>query len=290
MVGLSLEGGGIKGSYQAGAYLAFKKCHIKFDGVVGTSIGSLNGAMIASNDGDAMVEMWKNLDVVDALDFEQKEVDKLKKKNPLVYLDFFGDIIKNKGISTEGIKRIVEKNIDFEKLKSSNIDYGLCTVRVKDFKPVYIMKDKLTKSNLNKYGCEWVRTYNKDARSISRTCQNKFDKILLDAPCSSYSHFGDGFVEKSAKEIKLIARLQKQLLNSALSALKPGGVVVYSTCTFFERENEEVVQNALNSNFKIKLISLDFGLENQIKTELGTRILPDNNMSGFFIAKLIKES
>ena len=151
MVGLSLEGGGIKGSYQAGAYLAFKKCHIKFDGVVGTSIGSLNGAMIASNDGDAMVEMWKNLDVVEALDFDQKEVDKLKKKNPLVYLDFFGDIVKNKGISTEGIKKIVEKNIDFEKLRDSNIDYGLCTVRVKDLKPIYIMKDKLTKSNLNKY-------------------------------------------------------------------------------------------------------------------------------------------
>lgn len=146
------------------------------------------------------------------------------------------------------------------------------------------------KSNLNKYGCEWVRTYNKDARSISRTCQNKFDKILLDAPCSSYSHFGDGFVEKSAKEIKLIARLQKQLLNSALSALKPGGVVVYSTCTFFECENEEVVQNALNSKFDITIDKISFGLKSEIISEFGLKILPDCTMDAFFLAKIIKNS
>lgn len=151
MVGLSLEGGGIKGSYQAGAYLAFKKCGIKFDGVVGTSIGSLNGAMIASNKGDQMVEIWKNLDVVEALNFDKHQIEKLKKKNPLIYLEFFKDIVKNKGISTEGIKKIVNENIDYDSLMKSDIDYGLCTVRVKDLKPIYIMKDKITKANLNKY-------------------------------------------------------------------------------------------------------------------------------------------
>ena len=146
------------------------------------------------------------------------------------------------------------------------------------------------KSNLNKYSCEWVKTYNKDARSISRTCQNKFDKILLDAPCSSYSHFGDGFVEKSAKEIKSISKLQKQLLNSALSALKPGGCVVYSTCTFFECENEEVMQNALNSKFDITIDKISFGLKSEIISEFGLKILPDCDMDAFFLAKIIKNS
>lgn len=151
MIGLSLEGGGIKGSYQAGAYLAFKKCHIKFDGVVGTSIGSFNGAMIASNKGDQMVELWKNLDVCKALSFEEEKVKKLKTKNPLVYIDFLKEIIKNKGISTDGLKKIVKENVDYEKLIESPMDYGLCTVKLKKFKPVYIMKDELTKSNLNQY-------------------------------------------------------------------------------------------------------------------------------------------
>ena len=48
MNGLVLAGGGVKGSYQIGAYLAFKSCGIKIDGVVGTSIGSFNAALIVS--------------------------------------------------------------------------------------------------------------------------------------------------------------------------------------------------------------------------------------------------
>ena len=151
MIGLSLEGGGIKGSYQAGAYLAFKKCHVKFDGIVGTSIGSFNGAMIAANCGDKMVEIWQNLDVANALCFDQDKGAKLKKKNPLVYIDFFKDILKNKGISTDGIQKLVAENLDYEKLMASKVEYGLCTVRVKDLKPLYLMKEDLTKNNINKY-------------------------------------------------------------------------------------------------------------------------------------------
>ena len=146
------------------------------------------------------------------------------------------------------------------------------------------------KANLSKYGCEWVRTYNKDARSVARSCVGRFDKILLDAPCSSYSHFGNGFVEKSTKEIKAIAKLQKQLLNSALTALKSGGCVVYSTCTFFECENEEVVQNALNSKFDITVERVSFGLRSERLSEFGLRILPDCDMNAFFLAKIIKHS
>lgn len=146
------------------------------------------------------------------------------------------------------------------------------------------------KANLNKYGCEWVRTYNKDARSISRSCVGRFDKILLDAPCSSYSHFGDGFVEKTAKEIKSLSKLQKQLLNSALSALKLGGCVVYSTCTLFECENEEVIKNALGSKFDISIQPISFGLKGEIVSEFGLRILPDCDMDAFFLAKIVKNN
>ena len=144
------------------------------------------------------------------------------------------------------------------------------------------------KANLKNYGCEWVKTYNKDARSVAYTCANKFDKILLDAPCSSYSLYNENFKEKSFKEIKSIARLQKQLLNSALSALKVGGEIVYSTCTFYEEENEDVIKNALASKFDIKLEAIDFDLKSCVKNEFGVRILPDDLMSAFFISKIKK--
>lgn len=75
-----------------------------------------------------------------------------------------------------------------------------------------------------------------------------FDKILLDAPCS-----GEGTAYKTddalkfwnLKNIKRIAKLQAQLLESALISLKIGGEIVYSTCTLNRLENEEIIQSLL---------------------------------------------
>lgn len=148
------------------------------------------------------------------------------------------------------------------------------------------------KANLSKFGCDFVRTFNKDARSIARTCKEQFDRILLDAPCSGYAKFDDKFEEKSPKDIKNLSKLQKSLLNAALNALKIGGEMIYSTCTFYEQENEEVVQNALKSKFEIEILPIDlFGCQIQIKTsQFGTRILPDAKFDGFFISKIKKIS
>lgn len=145
------------------------------------------------------------------------------------------------------------------------------------------------KNNLKKYDLKDIRSYNKDARSIAKSCTNRFDKIILDAPCSSYSHFGADFIEKNKAELKAIARLQKGLLNAALCALKDGGEMIYSTCTFFEAENEEVIQNALNSRFEIEILPLILP-ENakSIKSDFGALILPDGVFDAFFISKIRK--
>lgn len=145
------------------------------------------------------------------------------------------------------------------------------------------------KSNLVKYDLKSIRAYNKDARSIAKTCPSRFDKIILDAPCSSYSHFGTDFAEKSPKELKLIAKLQKGLLNAALTALKDGGEIIYSTCTFFEEENEQIITNALNSNFEIELLPLFIPQSaKSISTGLGALILPDSTFDAFFLCRLRK--
>ncbi len=144
------------------------------------------------------------------------------------------------------------------------------------------------KSNLKKYGCEFARTYNKDARSIAKTCEGRFDRILLDAPCSGYAGYCEGFPEKSHKEIKAIAKLQKGLLNAALTALKDGGEMIYSTCTFYAEENEEVVANALNSKFEIELLPLSFTLPECQSGELGARVVPSGRADGFYLAKIKK--
>lgn len=95
------------------------------------------------------------------------------------------------------------------------------------------------KANVNKFNIS------AEVTSLSgRRIAGRFDKILLDAPCS-----GEGMVNKkeklfehwSEKKVRLLAKTQKKLAGHAFSLLEPGGLLVYSTCTFEPAENEEVI-------------------------------------------------
>jgi len=129
-----------------------------------------------------------------------------------------------------------------------------------------------------------------------------FDKILVDAPCS-----GEGTLRSSPatyimwnpKTIKILSRLQKSLLASAIEILKPKGEIVYSTCTHAPEENEEVLDFVLKqfNNIKIEAIKLPIKCRPGLKgweggvyndnIKLSCRIYPqDNDTEGFFIAKL----
>lgn len=156
MIGLSLAGGGVRGAYQVGAYYAFKKCHIKFNGFVGTSIGAFNAAMLAAGKDKELLEFWQNVDVGKICGFRPEYIEKLNnqhKSNNVFYHLFqnIKDIIVNKGFSTEGLEEVLEK-IDLEQdLRKSKKDFGLVTVRAKDFKALYKFKEDIPKGKLNDY-------------------------------------------------------------------------------------------------------------------------------------------
>ncbi len=155
MIGLALAGGGVKGSYQVGSYLAFKKCGIKINGVVGTSIGSFNAALIASHDEAKLYNFWKNADVGKLLNFTSNYVDSVnsnQKFKELVYgIEQMTLILKNKGIDTNNLKNILNEIIDEKKLRKSNIDYGLVTVRARDYKPLYLFKKDMKEGKIPEY-------------------------------------------------------------------------------------------------------------------------------------------
>ncbi len=133
----------------------------------------------------------------------------------------------------------------------------------------------------------------------------KFDKILLDAPCS-----GEGTIKSSPKSaimwnlqtIKSLSKLQKKLFKSAFEILKPNGEIVYSTCTHAPEENEAIVDFALKEfaeQIEIEKINLPIKCREGIlnwgnekyneKVKLSCRIYPqDSNTEGFFIAKFKK--
>ncbi len=99
--------------------------------------------------------------------------------------------------------------------------------------------------NVQLMGVKIVESLRGDAERLDQTHQNTFDKVLLDAPCS-----GEGTFSLSSSQtyrywsLKLIRRsssLQRRLLKCAIEAVKPGGYVVYSTCTLAPEENEGVL-------------------------------------------------
>ena len=89
---------------------------------------------------------------------------------------------------------------------------------------------------------------NNDFSLIYQKYQNSFDKIILDAPCS-----GSGMFRKESKmeddwsyqKVLKFAEIQKQLILMSYSMLKPGGKMVYSTCSFSYEEDEEVIDYLL---------------------------------------------
>ena len=140
-------------------------------------------------------------------------------------------------------------------------------------------KIKQIKSNVSRLGINIVETLNMDARSIGEKFINRADKVLVDAPCSGLGVLrqkADLRWKKSLKELEKLPSLQLEILSSASKAVKIGGILVYSTCTTEQAENEEVIKTFLKKN-------INFKLEH-------TRILLPHvdNTDGFFIARLIK--
>jgi len=161
-------------------------------------------------------------------------------------------------------------------------------------------------ANLRILGITKVKTILADGSFVWKKYPEYFDKVLVDAPCSSEAQFRVNFPKTfsywSKRKVKEQQRKQKRLIFSGIKALKPGGILVYSTCTFSPEENEEVINWALMKfpkQIRLQEIKIPFpnyacGLTQwQGKTfskqlTLARRIIPDNITEGFFIAKLQK--
>ncbi|XP_055766510.1 tRNA (cytosine(34)-C(5))-methyltransferase, mitochondrial-like isoform X2 [Salvelinus fontinalis] len=109
-----------------------------------------------------------------------------------------------------------------------------------------------------------VTVSNQDGRIFGQSEAGTYDKVLLDAPCSNDRSWlfssGPGGEQRGAVRLRERARLptlQTQLLRSALAAVRPGGVVVYSTCTLSRSENQEVVEAVLNTCPGVELQDLE---------------------------------
>ena len=157
------------------------------------------------------------------------------------------------------------------------------------------------KYNIEIQGAKIVEVINQRGEKVGENYKEKFDKVLLDAPCSGEGRFLGNNVATyrnwSIRNVAQLAKLQKKLLKSAYEALKVNGIMVYSTCTLNKEENEKVLDWAIN-NLNLKLIDINIDIKGKMQgfnenldksIKKAIRILPTKKEEGFFIAKLRKE-
>ncbi|MBF1208779.1 MAG: 16S rRNA (cytosine(967)-C(5))-methyltransferase RsmB, partial [Fusobacterium periodonticum] len=115
-------------------------------------------------------------------------------------------------------------------------------------------KKKLIEENMKKLGIDIVKATVLDARNVNKQGR-KFDKILVDVPCSGYGVIRkkpEILYTKNRENIEELASLQLEILNSAADILKDGGELIYSTCTIISQENTENVEKFLNERKEFK--------------------------------------
>ena len=128
--GLVLAGGGGKGAYQLGAWKALKEMDVRFDAIVGTSIGSINGALIAADEYEKAVDMWNNISINKGIKINSELPDPenlLSKKN---WATLFREFIKNGGLDASPAVEFVSQYIDEDKVRKSMIDFGAIAVQL----------------------------------------------------------------------------------------------------------------------------------------------------------------
>jgi NOL1/NOP2/sun family putative RNA methylase len=140
-----------------------------------------------------------------------------------------------------------------------------------------------------------VDAKNVDGTLLHHEMPETFDKILADVPCSAEGRIDlndkRSYSFWSEKNIVAHAKLQRRLLRSAVGCLKPGGILVYSTCTLAKEENEDMIGWLLSEFPEMSPAPITLPLLNIKKTTHQTvTVLPNEMMEGFFVAKLTKRT
>lgn len=155
---------------------------------------------------------------------------------------------------------------------------------------------KALSKNLRLTGCDNYRIISENLIDLSNKYENTFDKILLDAPCS-----GEGMFRKDESLIKswqekgndYYQNIQKEIVLAAIKMLKQGGKIVYSTCTFSPKEDENIIEFMLDSCADLHLLpikkSIGFTCGINERTTNCVKLFPHKILGeGHFVALLQK--
>ncbi len=152
---------------------------------------------------------------------------------------------------------------------------------------LYPHKTELIEKSAERLGIEIIETRVNDAEKFNSEFEEKFDRVLLDAPCS-----GLGIIRrkpdikwtKGATDCSALAKTQYKMLRNAMRYVKKGGMLVYSTCTISRMENEQMAETFLRENKNFEPLPTDY-----MNKKGYCQLLPNTfGTDGFFIARFIR--
>jgi NOL1/NOP2/sun family putative RNA methylase len=151
--------------------------------------------------------------------------------------------------------------------------------------------------NVRLQGCSIVEVHRGWGEKLGAGMPEVFDRVLIDAPCSGEGRFTAGepgtWRSWSRRAVTDCARLQRRLLASGIRALKPGGTLVYATCTLNEEENEAIIGGALAS-FPVSVETVPIHVPGALAglhgLDKAVRLLPDHDHEGFFVCRMRKRA
>ncbi len=154
--GLVLQGGGARGAYQVGAWKALKELGIDFQVITGTSIGSLNGAIMAQDEFDRSYDIWYNLNPNTLMEDDAKtylEVinANIDLKDSKRYFEYFKNIVLRGGLDIDPLIRLINEVVDEDKVRNSPIKLGLVTVSITDMEAHQLFVDEMEEGMLKDY-------------------------------------------------------------------------------------------------------------------------------------------
>ncbi len=148
-----LSGGGTKGAYEIGVWRALRELSVDYQIVTGTSIGSINGALMAMGDYEKAEQIWRNMVMEDLMapPPEEKSILRTIAETFFQPMDVRRKKLIDGAVDNSPFPDFVENHIDEEMVRSSGVDYGLVTVRARDRKTFALAKAEIPQGLMKDY-------------------------------------------------------------------------------------------------------------------------------------------
>ena len=153
---IALEGGGAKGGYEIGVWQALDEAGIKYNAVSGTSVGALNGGLMAMRDLPRAIDAWNNMKLGKVIELDEEQEENLSRAfNGDIGLDDVQrlipealEIIKNRGLDVAPLRAWVREVVDAKAIKESGVELYIATVSITDRKALEVKVNDLPEDQI----------------------------------------------------------------------------------------------------------------------------------------------